>query len=87
MASQASDTDNLTESILLPLRAIKIISEQEGQINILGKDGAIIQKTVWLGRISGDNITITDILDRGIEIILSDISNFDSKKFFLQKNK
>lgn len=46
MASQASDTDNLTESILLPLRAIKIISEQEGQINILGKDGAIIQKTV-----------------------------------------
>jgi hypothetical protein len=82
--SREAEWDTPT-SIALPLRAVKIISEQEWEISILGTSGTLLKKSVRLGGVSTDTVVIDDILERGLEVILSDISNFDSAKFQFQK--
>lgn len=78
---------SITEKIILPLKSVKIISEQEGEISLLGSGNMITYKSVRLGKIVGEGIYIEEDLDPKAEIILSDISNFDPEKFHLEKIK
>jgi multidrug resistance efflux pump len=71
--------------LVLPLRSIKIISEREWEIAILGSGNTLTYKTVRLWNIVGEWVRIEDALDPKIEIILSDVSNYDKEKFFLEK--
>ena len=78
---------NIAEKIVLPLKSVKIISEQEGEISLLVGANIITHKSVRLGRVVGDDIYIEEALDPKAEIIISDISNFDPVKFNLEKIK
>lgn len=84
-ASEELSNTWVLDTIILPLKSVKIISEQEGEIALLGKNDTLELKTVRLGKIVGDWVTIEDILPSGTIIILSDISNYDKDKFFFEK--
>ena len=86
-ASREISDSSGKEKIVLPLRAVKIVSEQEGQISILGTGNTLIYKSVKLGKVVWDGIYIEDILDISTEIILSDVTNYEPTKFVLIKNK
>ncbi len=83
-ASKESSLDTPT-SISLPLRAVKIISEQEWEISLLQTDGTLYKKSVRLWRVAADSVIVDDIIERWSVIILSDVSNFDPNKFTIQK--
>lgn len=76
-----------SESVTLSLKAVKIISEQEWEITFLEGTGTLTHKSVRLGRIIWERVSIETPLVSGAEIVLSDVSNFDKEKFFLQKSK
>lgn len=86
-ASRESINNDTHQSISLPLKSVKIISEQEGEIALLGSGNTIEYKSVLLGKIGGDSIAIEDYLDLNTEVIVSDISNFDRERYFLEKTK
>ena len=86
-ASRELTDSNIAEKIILPLKSVKIISEQEGEISLLVGANIITHKSVRLGRVVGDGIYIEEALDPKAEIIISDISNFDPVKFNLEKIK
>ncbi len=50
-ASREISDSSGKEKIVLPLRAVKIVSEQEGQISILGTGNTLIYKSVKLGKV------------------------------------
>lgn len=85
-ASKESSADT-PMSISLPLRAVKIISEQEWEITLLQDDGSLSKKSVRLWRVTADSVIIDDIIERWSVIILNDVSNFDPKKFTIQKSQ
>lgn len=84
-ASREITSTTTTEKLILPLKSVKIISEQEGEISLLGTGNTVIYKSVRLGKIIGEGVYIEDPIDPKAEIILSDISNFDPEKFYFQK--
>jgi multidrug resistance efflux pump len=84
--SKDETSNTSTFGIILPLRSVKIISEQEWEIAILSQSGGVERKSVRLGKLRGENIEILDTLPANIEIILTDISNYDPKKNTIQKN-
>ncbi len=86
-ASRELSDSSIAEKVVLPLKAVKIISEQEWEISLLGSGNTIKYKSIRLGKIVGDGIFIEEVLDPKEEIILSDISNFDPAKFYLEKVK
>jgi multidrug resistance efflux pump len=73
------------EKIVLPLRAVKIVSEQEGQIAILSSGSTIVFKSVKLGKVVWDGIYLEESLDVATEVIITDVSNYDPAKFILLK--
>lgn len=66
--------------VLLPIDAIKILSDGIGELSILGGDMKIAKKTVSIKNIGGTNVEITGDLSPGDLIITSDLSNFDPLK-------
>ncbi len=86
-ASRESTNTDTHQSISLPLKSVKIISEQEGEIALLGSGNTITYKSVSLWKINGETILIEDHLDINTEVIISDIVNFDSEKYILEKIK
>ncbi len=81
-------TENIQGEITtLPLTAVKIISEQEGELVLLGSGNAIKYRSVRLGKLRGETIEILDTLDASTKIILTDTSNYDPTKHTLQIKK
>jgi multidrug resistance efflux pump len=70
--------------ITLPLDAVSIISEWEWEVSIYTSTG-IIRKNLKIWKTLGDTIEILDFLWDGTEIILTNISNYDSTKQIIQK--
>lgn len=73
------------ERVILPLKSVKIISEQEWEIALLGSGNTITYKSVKLWRVAGEWVEVIDKLDPSLEIILTDLSNFESGKYILVK--
>jgi multidrug resistance efflux pump len=86
-ASREVSASGSIQDLILPLRSVKIISEQEWEIALLWSGNTLIYMTVSLGKIVGDGVYIRDTLDPKSEVILSDVSNYDKEKFFLEKKK
>lgn len=81
-------TENIQGEITtLPLTAVKIISEQEGELALLGSGNTIEYRSVQLGKLRGDTIEILDTLDASTKIILTDTANYDPTKHILQIKK
>jgi multidrug resistance efflux pump len=69
---------------ILPIDAIKILSEWEWEIACLTEDTTIIKKTVKIENIWGQNVEISWDLSSGDRVIISDISNFDPEKHTIE---
>ncbi len=67
-------------SILLPINAVKIISEKEGEVSIFSTEGGLTKKTVTLGRVSDTNIEVFGAFGANDAIITTDMSNYDESK-------
>lgn len=73
-----------TSRIVLPIDAIKIISEGEWEIAIFS--GSEMKKqTVKIGQVLGDTIELVEPIADGSQVILTDMSNYDPLKNTLQK--
>lgn len=78
----SNSKDTLT-GISLPLLDINIISENEWEIFLLTRSGSELipkRKSVTLWSLHGDSIEILEEFPTNTEIIMSDVSNFDSSK-------
>lgn len=78
-----SKTSESLYGLLLPLLHINIISENEGEVFLLTRSGSELlpqRKSVKLGSIQGRSIEILETFPDSTEIIMSDVSNFDSTK-------
>lgn len=73
-----------TNSYLLPINAVKIIAEGEGQISIFS-DNAIRTEKVRLGNMYGANIEVFTEVDPNSTIITNDTSNFDANIYDLKQ--
>lgn len=78
---------NHSEVFTLPLKSVKIISEQEWEIALLWSGGKLIFKSVRLGRIVGDSVIIEDTIWPDEKIILNDTTNFDAMKNYIVEKK
>lgn len=77
----------MVNNILLPLKSVKIISEQEWQIALFGSGNTLTYISVKLGKVSGYGVELMDPLDSSAEVILSDIENYDPQKSLLVRKK
>lgn len=75
-----SIANNNSGSILLPINAVKIISEKEGEISIFSGEAGLIKKTVTLGRVNDTNIEVFGTFNINDAIITTDMSNYDESK-------
>jgi multidrug resistance efflux pump len=73
-----------SKKVLLPIDAIKILSEWEWEISLLTSDKTIIKKVVQIENIGWANAEISGDLAPGDIVITSDISNYDAEKNTLQ---
>lgn len=78
--SNAKNTDG---KILLPINAVKIISEEEGEIYILSESGSLKKKSVKLGSVGDTNIEVFTTVGKNDSIITTDMSNYDESKNIL----
>ena len=69
-----------SKKTLLPIDALKILSEDEWEVALLSKDMTIVKKLVKILNIWGLNVEVTGDLNPGDIIILSDLTNYDSLK-------
>lgn len=74
---------NGSGAILLPINAVKIISEEEGEISLLTASGILEKKSVKLGNVGEANIQIFWHIPKEDRIITTDMSNYDSLKHIL----
>lgn len=70
--------------VLLPIDAIKILSDGIGELSILEKDMRITKKTVTIKNIGWTNVEVTGDLNPGDQIITNDLSNYDPQKNILK---
>lgn len=73
------------KNIILPLKSVKIVSEQEGEIVILSTWGVLEYHSVQLGRVLSEWVEILDTIPPASEVVLSDLSNYVSDKYTLIK--
>lgn len=73
-----------SKSALLPLDALRIISEWEGEVSLLGEKNTIIKKIVKIENIGGENVEVSGELTAGDRIIVTNLSNFDPLKNTIQ---
>lgn len=71
------------DRLILPVRIIETLWESKAQIKTLS-GGLVVNSVIELGDIWGNNIEITSRLDPELDIIVSDIENFDDSKFILK---
>ncbi len=70
--------------LTLPLGAISIIAEWEGEIRIYTATG-VTRESVKIGQTLGDTVEILSRLASGTEVIITDMSNYDETKQTIQK--
>lgn len=71
-------------NILLPINSVNVLGESSGFIYILQKNQPLkYNVTIW--KTQGDSIEILSPLSPAMEIITSDISNYDKDKFRFKK--
>lgn len=69
-----------SDKVLLPIDAIKILSEGGGEVAILKDDMTIEKKSVTIKNIWGTNVEITGNLSPWDNVIINDLSNYDPVK-------
>ncbi|MDD2693891.1 MAG: biotin/lipoyl-binding protein [Candidatus Gracilibacteria bacterium] len=72
-----SIANNNSGSILLPINAVKIISEEEGEISLFSPETGLMKKTVTLGQVNNTSIEVFGQFNINDAIITTDISNYD----------
>jgi len=72
------------KSILLPIKAVRILAEGEGEI-ALYSNGTIEHKNVRLGNMYGTSIEVFSDIPPSSEIITSDLAGYNAQKNILQK--
>ena len=72
--------------LTLPLGAISIIAEGEGEIRIYTTTG-VTRESVKIGQTLGDTVEILSPLASGTEVIITDMSNYDESKQTIGKKK
>jgi len=70
------------ENRVLPINVVTSVQNGEGYIYVL-KDEKPIKYDVELGQTRGDKIEIISKLPVGMEVILSDVGNFDEEGFVI----
>jgi multidrug resistance efflux pump len=68
-----------TATTTLPLDAVSIIAEWEGEVTLYTSTGTIRQ-SVKIGQTLGDTIEIISPLIEGTQVIITDMSNYDASK-------
>ncbi len=81
-----SRTKNTNGAILLPINAVKIISESEGEVNVLSASGSLKKRSVKLGKVSDTNIEVFGSFQKNDAIITTNMSNYDPSKNNLIQN-
>lgn len=76
--SRGGNMNNNT--LLLPINAVKIISESEGEVYTLTASGILEKRVVKLGKVWDTNIEIFGSFDQDESLIVSDMSNYDEAK-------
>ncbi len=72
-----------TNKILLPINIIEIDNSWKWIINIL-VNSEIVEKNLTLWKFYWDKVEILDTINSGLEIITTNVSNFDGNKFILK---
>lgn len=72
------------QMLTLPLDAISIIAEWEGEVSIYTGTG-ITRKTLKIWKTLGDTVEILDTIWNWTEIILTSMSNYDEAKQIIEK--
>ena len=81
-----SKTKNMNGAILIPINIVKIISESEGEINILSPSGTLEKRSIKLGKVADTNIEVFGSFQKDDAIIITDMSNYDpSRNNLIQK--
>lgn len=75
-----------SEYPMLPNEIVKVVSEKRGEISVLF-GSVITPMSVEIGSVIGRSIQIITPLPDNLEIITSDISNFDERKSVIEKRK
>ncbi len=65
---------------ILPTKIVKVLTEQTGEIQTLS-GSVFVPITVKLGRINGPTIEILTPIDPSVEIVTTDVTNFDARKY------
>ena len=81
-----SKAKNTNGAILLPINAVRIISESEGEINILSASGGLVKRSVKLGKVGDTSIEVFAPFAKNDLIIITDMGNYDPSKNDLKQN-
>jgi hypothetical protein len=71
-------------TLVLPLDAVSIIAEGEGEITLYTSTGTTRQ-SIQIGQTLGDTIEILSPLADGTQVIITDMSNYDASKQNIEK--
>ena len=82
-----SKAKNTNGAILLPINAVKIISEAEGEVSILSASGGLEKRSVKLGKVGDTNVEVFSPFAKNDVIIITDMSNYDPSKNDLKQNE
>ena len=77
-------SESVNNIFLLPINAVKIISEEEGEIYTLSETGSLSKKTVKLWKVGDTNIEIMWTFKPKESLITTDMSNYDEVKNIIQ---
>lgn len=69
---------------IVPINAVNIVDNNRGQI-YLWNGTSLEVKTVVLGNIYGNGIEVIDELPQEMELVVSDLSNYDPESMTLKK--
>lgn len=71
---------NIWNTFILPINAVKIISEEEGEVYTISETWALSKKVVKLWKVWDTNIEILGEFTKKDRIITTDMSNYDENK-------
>lgn len=70
--------------VFVPIHAVKIISEGEGEIYTLSHSGILESMSVRLGAVRDASVEILSSIGVGTTIVVSDVSNYDPQRQSIQ---